>query len=275
VPTGGHYPGHPDLWKKEAYHHILVREGSEGSQSVRPSQRGGTPSGPPGLTLKLSSSTPNLQGGGATPSGRVATLPSPVAVPRALERSSSLTLAAAGQRPKQRLMSAAGSGGFHFWSDPDDDFGVAQHEASEARKWENRQQLNTKNRERCKQAFNPTYGSQANANGRAVYDVNGKVFENGKRTVPAPEQVNRAHWLCQVNSMTGDYNIINNTFLDPAITKCRQDQIGTLRKMKEADKMAGDTQPTRPVACYEMRSFVPWKERSYQGVAERHGSLFS
>lgn len=193
---------------------------------------------------------------------------------QAAGRSSSMVLAA-GQRPKQRLISAVGTGGYHFWSDPEDDFGVARHEASEAFKWEARQKLSVTQRERAKQAFNPTYGSQAAVNGNATYDINGKVFTYGKRTVPPPEQVNRAHWLCQVNSMTGAYNIINNTFLDPCITRCREEQLTQLRALKEASPMAGDTQPQRPVACYETTNFVPIKERAYQGTAERHHSLFS
>jgi len=194
---------------------------------------------------------------------------------RASGRASSLTQAPAGQRGNQRLISAIGTGGYHFWSDPDDDFGNARHEASESRKWEARKQLSALQQERVKQCFNPTYGDQTSVNGRATYDINGKSFAYGKRTAPPPEQTNKSHWLCQVNGMTGNYNIINNTFAHPAISKSRQDQLETLRDMKKIDFMAGDTQPQRPVACYEMRSFVPIKERAYQGVAERHGSLFS
>lgn len=244
--------------------------------------------------MRLSASTPNLRGSGsgaATPAGDVrgATTPSggerrggavlsgeggQSAALRAAGRASSMH-PAAGQPPRQRICAAIGTGGYHFLSDPDDDFGLGRHEASEARKWELRTKLRAKMDVRAKQAFNPTYGDQTEVNGRATYDINGKVFEHGKRTVPAPEQVNRHHWLCQVNGMTGKYNIINNTFEHPGITKNRNAQLAQLRAMKEAEPMAGDTQPQRPIACYEMRSFVPIKERSYQGVAERHHSLAS
>jgi len=251
-------------------------------------------------TLRLSASVPNLRNtgsGAATPSGDrrsdarqtgegdrasrgrvdqfMALSQGGLSVAqRASGRASSQALAA-GQRPRQRLVSAVGSGCFHFWSDPDDDFGNARHEASETRKWEQRRKLRAAMDERAKQAFNPTYGNQDAVNGRSTYDINGKVFEYGKRTVPPPEQVNRAHWLCQVNGMTGKYNIINNTFENPIVTKTRDAQLATLRTMKEEHPMAGDVQPQRPVACYEMKSFVPIKERSYLGVRERHHTLFS
>merc|ERR1712096_152160 len=120
---------------------------------------------------------------------------------------------------------------------------------------EARQKLSVLQRERAKQAFNPHIGDQRQVHGRTTYDINGKVFELGKRTVPPPEQVNRSHWLCQVNSMTGKYNIVNNTFEDKFITRCRDEQLAKLREMKEGANMAGDTQPQRPIACYKMRSF--------------------
>lgn len=184
-----------------------------------------------------------------------------------------------GAEKRSRLVSAVGSGGYHFWSHPDDDAHpdrhADRHEASEARKWDGRRQLEAIHRERMWQTLNPSLNRTAEPNARPTYDINGKVFSLGKNTAPPPEQDNNHHWLCQVNGMTGKYNIVNNLPEDVAITRKRDDEVRKIRERNKAQAMAGEVQPQRPIACYEMRSFVPIKHHHHMGKEERHSTLFS
>jgi hypothetical protein len=107
------------------------------------------------------------------------------------------------------------------------------------------------------------------------YQINGKKFGSSKSCAPPPEQNPRVHWLCQVNGMTGRYNIVNNRPEDPNVIRHRDEELDKLRTTKLEQSMAGEVQPTRPIACYEMRSFVPLRHHHQLGAAERHHSLFS
>merc|ERR1712110_1405709 len=103
---------------------------------------------------------------------------------------------------------------------------------------------------------------------------NGKVFFPGKEATPLPPQPNSAHWLCQVNGLTSDYNIINNLQSHPHLSKCRKEQVAKAYASRTA-VAAGDVAPQRPVACYEIIGYPPVHNKIPLGVTERHHLLFS
>jgi len=250
LPSGGHCPGHPDLWRRDSP--AGSQQGLQHSLSTPTLRRCGSNISTPNVQTMSSSALP--------PAGR------PTAT-----RNLHLELT---RRPK--LTSVGGTGGFHFWSE--DDGGLERHEASEERKWENRRKLLDVEREHGSQMLrhNPPTGMLEGIDRRLKqYDINGKMFGSGKNTAPPPEQTSKCHWLCQVNGMTGRYNIVNGKFEDANITRLRNAELTKLRTMKEAQAMAGDVQPSRPTACYEMRSFVPVRHHQHLGVAERSHTLFS
>mmetsp|Transcript_39213 Transcript_39213/g.62077 ORF Transcript_39213/g.62077 Transcript_39213/m.62077 type:complete len:258 (+) Transcript_39213:39-812(+) len=254
-PSGGHTPGHPDLWRKGSP--AGSQQGLQHSSSVP--------------TLRRSSSNTSTQNVQSMSSSALPAAGRPSSFAPTATRNLHLELT---RRPK--LMSVGGTGGFHFWSE--DDGGLERHEAAEEIKLENTRKLLAQGQEHGSKMLhhNPPTGMLEGIDKRfKTYSINGKVYGSGKRNAPPPEQTSKCHWLCQVNGMTGRYNIVNGRYEDPNVTRQRDTELAKLRSMKEADAMAGDVQPTRPIACYEMRNFVPLRHHHHLGVAERHNSLFS
>eukprot|EP00913_Durusdinium_trenchii_P034806 g32558.t1 len=108
-----------------------------------------------------------------------------------------------------------------------------------------------------------------------TYDINGKVFALGKQATAPPKQVARGHWLTQVNGMTNSYNIVNGTALNPALTRHRDEEIRRLDEAVRKSFPAGNVQPLRDIACYEMPGFVAVRQRQLRGGVERSYTLHS
>ena len=79
------------------------------------------------------------------------------------------------------------------------------------------------------------------------YSVNDKEFVEGIRMYPPPEQVDRSHWLCQVNSATNYYNIINGREMDQFNKKFRHQELQNLEVLTTPGQAAGQIQPQQPV----------------------------
>lgn len=97
------------------------------------------------------------------------------------------------------------------------------------------------------------------------YDVNGFAYASSVYGSPAPEQNPKpAHWVCQVNGITGQYNIVNNLEPNPFIKAYRDFEVGKFRA-QNAGKMtpAGSVQPKPVVTCHDMTSFVPVRKRTF------------
>merc|ERR1712224_951189 len=109
------------------------------------------------------------------------------------------------------------------------------------------------------------------------YEINGKRYPSGKRNTCPPEQSPASHWLCQVNGLTGRYNIVNNLPQDDNIVRQRNDELTRMRTERQGSfvRESGDVQPQQPITCHEMRKFVPVRQNKHLGVAERHHMLFS
>lgn len=182
------------------------------------------------------------------------------------------------ERLAPQWVSAAGSGGLHFPARSDrHQHGLqeSRHQASEDTKWRNRQQL------RAHQAginilhHDPTFGHLTKCEAAlGAYDVNGKVFYPGKAPKPLPPQASGGHWLCQVNGLTSDYNVINNLPSHPHLSKCRKEDLEK-HYTGRTGVASGDVAPQRPVACYEIIGYPPVHKRNLLGVSERHHLLFS
>jgi hypothetical protein len=108
----------------------------------------------------------------------------------------------------------------------------------------------------------------------SAYDVNGKKFFPGKAPAPLPVQPAGAHWLCQVNGLTNDYNIVNNLPSHAQLSKRRQEDCER-HAASQGSVAAGDCAPQRPVACYDIIGYPPVHKKNLLGVAERHELLFS
>eukprot|EP00747_Dinoflagellata_sp_TGD_P164732 gnl/TRDRNA2_/TRDRNA2_185067_c0_seq1.p1 gnl/TRDRNA2_/TRDRNA2_185067_c0~~gnl/TRDRNA2_/TRDRNA2_185067_c0_seq1.p1 ORF type:complete len:268 (-),score=37.34 gnl/TRDRNA2_/TRDRNA2_185067_c0_seq1:35-838(-) len=174
------------------------------------------------------------------------------------------------QALKPRWISAAGTGGYHFLSC--DDHLDRLHEASEAKKLEQRAKL----KEDLKQNTHVTRHDHMRPRDLSTregklssYDINGKVYCPGVKAIPFPEQSDRHHWLCQVNGMTNQYNIINNMPLHRRNLEMRNEELQYLRTTRKANNPSGDVQPQRDVASYDIPGFVPLYARQYMGTAER------
>jgi hypothetical protein len=97
------------------------------------------------------------------------------------------------------------------------------------------------------------------------YEINSKRLVSGTQMSPAPEQEIRTHWLCQVNGMTNEYNIINNRAPNEHIASFRKkelDKFNTWKSSGGGDRenplpFAGEIQPTPVVSCKDMPAFVP------------------
>lgn len=148
--------------------------------------------------------------------------------------------------------------------------------AAEELKWRNRRQLQADQSKGNILEHNPKQGrlmSHAEA-ALGSYDINGKAFHDGTKRAPPLLQPNTSHWLCQVNGMTADYNIVNNLPAHPHITRCREVELDRLREASR-DIAAGDVQPQRNISSYDIIGYPPVHQRKLQGVTERHHSLFS
>jgi hypothetical protein len=181
--------------------------------------------------------------------------------------------------------SATGTAGFHY---PMVDDSIARHHSSmkrlEALKHANRVGLTSDGRG----PVNASYGSYAGYNiiehpegdvrrSRQFYDknhfwylnslnsyeLNAKRMVAGTQMSPPPEQVVRSHWLCQVNGMTNDYNIINNRAPNEHIAKYREKELANFEAFQTKGggdlPYAGVIQPTPVVSCkpQDMTGFVP------------------
>jgi hypothetical protein len=99
--------------------------------------------------------------------------------------------------------------------------------------------------------------------GLSSYELNAKRMVSGTQMSPPPEQEVRTHWLCQVNGMTNEYNIINNRAPNEHIAAYRArelDKYDTFRKTGGGDvPSAGEIQPTPVMSCKpkDMIGFVP------------------
>jgi hypothetical protein len=181
--------------------------------------------------------------------------------------------------------SATGTAGFHF---PMVDDSIARHHASikklEKLKSDYRVGLTSDGRG----PVNASYGSYAGynilehpegddnrsrqfydksnfwyLNSLTSYELNAKRMVNGTQMSPPPEQDIRSHWLCQVNGMSNNYNIINNRAPNEHIATFRAkelDKFETFQQKGGGDlPYAGVIQPTPVVSCKpnDMTGFVP------------------
>eukprot|EP00927_Polykrikos_kofoidii_P031435 TRINITY_DN27022_c0_g1_i1.p1 TRINITY_DN27022_c0_g1~~TRINITY_DN27022_c0_g1_i1.p1 ORF type:complete len:259 (-),score=33.98 TRINITY_DN27022_c0_g1_i1:53-751(-) len=168
--------------------------------------------------------------------------------------------------------------GYHVLAPQDDDhehgLREARHEASEALKWEQRRALQAEHRGGRLLEHQHKSGllNQREA-ALKLYDINGKVIQAGKRALPIPAQSNSTHWTCQVSGQAAEYNIVNNTPMHPHLMQHRREEMSRSRSFTTLG--AGDCTPSRNIACFEMRKFVPVRQRSIPGSTERHYTLAS
>jgi len=177
-----------------------------------------------------------------------------------------------------RLVCSGGTGGFHF-SMPREPV-EALHESSQATMWAQRQRTETEHR-----AGNDRLLDHAPVPGRlegrlakhTTYEINRKVFASSLAPTPLPPRSNSAHWLCQVNSMTGKYNPITHLPLSSSEVKHRQVEVQRFWAKQESDRVpaAGATQPPFPVdhRQFLMGTTMP-QPRELAGGRER-GHLLS
>mmetsp|Transcript_44083 Transcript_44083/g.80524 ORF Transcript_44083/g.80524 Transcript_44083/m.80524 type:complete len:197 (-) Transcript_44083:53-643(-) len=141
-----------------------------------------------------------------------------------------------------RWLAVAGTGGHHVLSS--DDAGIALHEAAEGRKHEQRLRIQEEMKE---QRLHEIDDRPRRIEGRLAqlvnYEINGKIYAQAKRRTPFPEQYGRSHWLCQVNGLTGRYNIISNGPVDAHADHLRQQELGRLHRATAAHRPAGQVQP--------------------------------
>lgn len=155
------------------------------------------------------------------------------------------------------------------------------HEASETRKWRQRKDLQADHLERSLNFLHfkpngpsPTVESKPLDRTEGVlqhYDINGKVICSGRQPIPIPEQTNKAHWTCQVSGLTGNYNIITNKNMHPALDQRRHEELARLRS--NGLQAAGAIQPQRVVSSYDPPGFVPIKAREVMGERERFNRM--
>jgi hypothetical protein len=178
--------------------------------------------------------------------------------------------------------SATGTAGFHF---PMVDDNIARHHAS-IQRLENLKSANRVGLTSDGRLTNASYGSYAGyniiehpvgdenrsrqfydknhfwyLNSLTSYELNAKRMVNGTQMSPPPEQAIRTHWLCQVNGLTNNYNIINNRAPNEHMAKHRASDVekfDTFRKKGGGDlPYAGEIQPTPVVSCKDTQGFVP------------------
>jgi len=110
-----------------------------------------------------------------------------------------------------------------------------------------------------------------------TYEINRKVFASSLAPTPLPPRSNSAHWLCQVNSMTGKYNPITHLPLPSSEVEHRQVEVQRFWAKQESDRVpaAGATQPPFPVdhRQFLMGTTMP-QPRELAGGRER-GHLLS
>lgn len=175
-----------------------------------------------------------------------------------------------------RWVAAGGTGCYHFLSS--DDHFEALHEASEARKLEQRRQRKAEKAALpviCPSDMPVMKMDLAQLRLGGTYEVNGKVFAVGKQATAPPIQSPASHWLCQVNGCTSRFNIVNNSPLHPAVQDRYEQETMRTRTMVSQSPSAGSVQPQRDVACYEMTGYVPVRQRVLPGIIERTYTLFS
>ncbi|CAD7941901.1 unnamed protein product [Amoebophrya sp. A120] len=91
------------------------------------------------------------------------------------------------------------------------------------------------------------------------YDINGFIYASASKPVPPPEQnPNSGHWITEVNSTTGEFNVVNNLKPSPFNHSYREAEVKRFRSVNFG-KMpaAGQVQPAPIVTCYDIQSFVP------------------
>jgi hypothetical protein len=100
-------------------------------------------------------------------------------------------------------------------------------------------------------------------NSLTSYELNAKRMVAGTQMSPPPEQSVRSHWLCQVNGMTNNYNIINNRPPNEHIATFRANELDKFETFQQKGggdlPYAGVIQPTPVVSCKpkDMTGFVP------------------
>eukprot|EP00439_Symbiodinium_sp_Y106_P079747 s1939_g18.t1 len=179
-----------------------------------------------------------------------------------------------------RWVAARGSGQFHFLN-ADHVIHDKQHEASQQAMWNQRRSLQEENRQRSSRLLDhfsddlsQTTQEKLLAVRSATYDINGKVFAAGKQPTAPPKQSDRGHWLTQVNGLTNRYNIINGMSINPSIARHRDAELQRLSQTLSG-LPAGNVQPLRDVACYDIPGFVPIRQRHLPGEVERTYTLNS
>eukprot|EP00928_Gymnodinium_smaydae_P063247 TRINITY_DN46898_c0_g1_i1.p1 TRINITY_DN46898_c0_g1~~TRINITY_DN46898_c0_g1_i1.p1 ORF type:complete len:338 (+),score=56.73 TRINITY_DN46898_c0_g1_i1:141-1016(+) len=251
----------------------------ESRPSTGRSVRSMTPGGlHPGLSpMAMSSGRQQILGGIPDASGRIDFLQG--------QRSASvpsLRNAAGTQERAPQWISASGTGGYHFPALGDDhEHGLheARHEASEARKWLQRRKLQAEHQQRSLRLLEHKgkQGLLSDHDASLVkYDINGRVYNQSVAPVPHPAQAPGAHWLCQVNGMTNEYNIVTNMPAHPRNVDVRRKEVDTLRRTMERGEFpasAGNIQPQRVIDSYETINYPPVWKRNFTGVMERHYNI--
>lgn len=167
---------------------------------------------------------------------------------------------------------ARGSGGFHYRLVDDWDL---RHEYMEEKKWAKTNALKPP-------AWNETFlhhmTDVKNYDGHDArlknYIINGQLYSQGVWPSPPPEQAKRCHWLCQVNGNTNEYNIITGRSMNPHNLKYRREEVDRFRATAGAGaRSAGEIQPQKDVACYDIQGFVPVYKHNLMGNAARNSSL--
>lgn len=172
-------------------------------------------------------------------------------------------------------VSARGSGGFHYRLTDDWD---VRHEHMEAKKWAQTEALKPPPfNEKFLHHMTEAKNYEGNDSRLLTYVRNGKLYSQGVWPSPPPEQMKKAHWLCQVNGSTNEYNIITGRKMNPHILKFRREEVSRFRESQSKTQAdvgaAGDVQPLPVVACYDIASFVPVYKQKLMGVANRESSL--
>ncbi|CAD7952588.1 unnamed protein product [Amoebophrya sp. A25] len=91
------------------------------------------------------------------------------------------------------------------------------------------------------------------------YEVNSFIYASSTKPVPPPEQNGKTgHWVCEVNSTTGTFNVVNNLNPNPFNQRFREAEVDNFRAVQVGKTpAAGQVQPQPVIACYDLPSFVP------------------
>ncbi|CAL1137055.1 unnamed protein product [Cladocopium goreaui] len=180
-----------------------------------------------------------------------------------------------------RWVAARGTGCYHFLNS-EHVMHDQRHAAAQTVMWKQRRQLQEESQRRSLRLLDHITDEQALTTQEKLlavrtgtYDINGKIFALGKQATAPPKQAARGHWLTQVNGRTSSYNIINGMSLNPAITRHRDEETRRLDETVKASFPAGDVQPLRDIACYDIPGFVPVRQRQLPGFVERSYTLHS